>query len=374
MNSRAQIRTELRDTEWPLDYIDHDREIVRAIVVDEAGMYYFVRAVRDDEFGASTLIETSGGGVEPGEDPGEAIGRELREELGVDAAILCKIGVVSDYYNLIHRHNINHYYLCRIRSFGDRRLTRDEMEKYHLSTLKLSYEEALAEYEKRSDTRLGRLIAKREMPILRRAKRLLEERRNTKVWCFGDSNTYGYDPRGFSGGRYAARWPELMARETGFQVVNDGKNGRTIPCGERELLQLRRDAAGFGADVIVVMLGANDLLNGASAEAATARMEVFLTQCSAPHALLIGPPPMRRGAWVPEDRLVAESAKLSGQYRILAERAGIRFADAAGWNVDLAYDGVHFSEEGHARFARGIARVLNDLFNQESEAAGRAAP
>ena len=27
-----------------------------------------------------------------------------------------------------------------------------------------------------------------------------------KLWCFGDSNTYGYDPCGFFGGRYAAPW------------------------------------------------------------------------------------------------------------------------------------------------------------------------
>lgn len=33
-----------------------------------------------------------------------------------------------------------------------------------------------------------------------------------KLWCFGDSNTYGYDPSGFFGGRYAASWPELLAR------------------------------------------------------------------------------------------------------------------------------------------------------------------
>ena len=50
-----------------------------------------------------------------------------------------------------------------------------------------------------------------------------------KLWCFGDSNTYGYDPCGFFGGRYAAPWPELLAGKTGFQVINDGKNGRMIP-------------------------------------------------------------------------------------------------------------------------------------------------
>ena len=174
MKRLSEIRIELQDTEWPLTYTDHDREIVRAIVVDDAGSYYFVRAVRDDEFGAATLIETSGGGVEPGEALDEAIRRELREELGAEVEILTGIGVVSDYYNLIHRHNLNHYFLCRVRSFGNRHLTEDEADRFHLSTLKLSYDEAVAEYEERACTRLGRLIANRELPILKRAKELLD--------------------------------------------------------------------------------------------------------------------------------------------------------------------------------------------------------
>ena len=40
------------------------------------------------------------------------------------------------------------------------------MEAFHLTTLRLTYEEAVREYEKCSDTKLGRLIANRELPIL----------------------------------------------------------------------------------------------------------------------------------------------------------------------------------------------------------------
>ena len=174
MKTLPEIRIELQDTEWPMTYTDHDRQVARAIVVDDDGGYYFVRAVRDDEFGAATLIETSGGGVEPGEAPEAAIRRELREELGAEVEVLARIGVVSDYYNLIHRHNINHYFLCRLLSFGNRHLTEDEMDKYHLSTLKLGYEAAVAEYERRACTPLGRLIANRELPVLKRARALLE--------------------------------------------------------------------------------------------------------------------------------------------------------------------------------------------------------
>ena len=175
MTPPEELHLSLNDTEWPLTHTSHDRVIVRAIVVDDDQNFYFVRAERDDDFGRATIIETSGGGVEAEEDLDTAIKRELSEELGADVVILCKLGVVSDYYNLIHRHNINHYYLCRVTSFGEKHLMPDEIEQFHLSTLKLSYDEAVAEYELRTETPLGRLLAQRELPILRHAKQILDQ-------------------------------------------------------------------------------------------------------------------------------------------------------------------------------------------------------
>ena len=165
----------LQDDQWEFDYIDHDRTVVRAIVFDEEDKFYFVRAVRDDDFGKVTLIETSGGGVEENEKLLDAIKRELKEELGVEVDVVCKIGVVSDYYNLIHRHNINNYFLCKVKSFGDKKLTKEEMDDFHLSTLRLSYEEACKEYEYRANSKLGKLISNRELPILHRAKEILDK-------------------------------------------------------------------------------------------------------------------------------------------------------------------------------------------------------
>ncbi len=168
-----ELYLELKDTEWPFTYTDHNRQIARAIVFDDHGYLYFTRATRDDHFGKATLIETSGGGVEKGEDLLSAIHRELREELGAEVEVVAKIGVVSDYYNLIHRHNVNHYYLCRATSFGEKHLMPDEIERFHLSTLRLTFDEAEAEYERRACTPIGRLIANRELPVLKRAREIL---------------------------------------------------------------------------------------------------------------------------------------------------------------------------------------------------------
>ncbi|MBQ4217150.1 MAG: acylhydrolase, partial [Clostridiales bacterium] len=97
------------------------------------------------------------------------------------------------------------------------------------------------------------------------------------VLCYGDSNTYGYDPA--TGGRYDAdtRWPCVLGRilGDGYEVVEEGCNGRTtvfddpnddwkigldyikgIVCSHRPV------------DILVIMLGSNDMkiCYGASCE------------------------------------------------------------------------------------------------------------
>lgn len=168
------LELDLQDAEWPFEYVDHERIVVRAIVIDGKNNFYFVHVNRDDDFGKAELIETSGGGVENGEDLEYAIKRELKEELGVEVDVLHKLGVIKDYYNLIHRRNINHFYLCKITSFGEKNLTQEEIDDFHLSTLKLSYKEALKEYERCNCTKLGRLIYNRETPILKHVKKYLK--------------------------------------------------------------------------------------------------------------------------------------------------------------------------------------------------------
>ena len=169
-----QIELNLIDEEWEFNSATHDRQIVRAIVVDDEGYFYFVKVDRDDDFGRAMYIETAGGGVEAEENLEIAIRRELKEELGASVEVICKIGVVSDYYNLIKRHNINNYYLCRAILFGKKQMTEDEIHQFHLSTLKLTYSEAIAEYEKGREKPIGRIVYNRELPILIRAKEILD--------------------------------------------------------------------------------------------------------------------------------------------------------------------------------------------------------
>ena len=140
---KEEIKLNLQDEEWEFNGITNERQTARAIVFDDDGYFYFVHVDRDDDFGKVAYIETAGGGVEDGENPDVAIYRELEEELGATVEVICKIGVVSDYYNLIKRHNINNYYLCRVISFGEKHMTEDEINSWHLSTAKLRYEEAV---------------------------------------------------------------------------------------------------------------------------------------------------------------------------------------------------------------------------------------
>ena len=175
-----------------------------------------------------------------------------------------------------------------------------------------------------------------------------------KAICFGNSNTYGYDPRGYLGGRYDSdsRWVDILAAETGWTVYNMGQNGREIPAA----------APTFPADtdLLIVMLGTNDLLQGCSPEQATERLERFLATVPLNRSkiLLITPPPVTLGAWVPSAKLIDDSRTFTRLCQTLAKQMGIRFTDAGKWDIPLAYDGVHFTEQGHKAFA---IKLLEEL-------------
>ena len=186
-----------------------------------------------------------------------------------------------------------------------------------------------------------------------------------RILCFGDSNTFGYDPRSRFGSRYPAdvRWTGLL-QSAGREVANCGQNGLCIP-REPQFPAVADLLRRIPSDVVTVMLGSNDLLCGASAEEAAARMEALL-RCMKENGggskiLLIAPPPMQLGDWVQTQELINESARLGGLYRALAEKLGVAFADAGEWDVALTFDGVHFSPEGHAAFAKGLIHTLESL-------------
>lgn len=101
-----------------------------------------------------------------------------------------------------------------------------------------------------------------------------------RLLCYGDSNTYGYDPCSYLGGRYpkSVRWTTLLEGH-GWQIFNRGENGRSIPRGNREIDIAIQSLCHEGTDILTVILGSNDLLqmSSPSAEECAERMERFLT-------------------------------------------------------------------------------------------------
>ena len=177
-----------------------------------------------------------------------------------------------------------------------------------------------------------------------------------KILCIGDSNTYGYDPRSYIGSRYPGevRW---TGRLRDHEVINCGLNGMTVPRSHQRQLGL---ISLHEPDLIIVMLGTNDLLSGLSADEITGRMDRFLDSIMSAgrQVLLIAPPVLQCGDWVMDDEFIWESGDLGAKYRELAESKGCRFADSGEWDIEVTFDGVHFSPEGHAVFAEKLEEIL----------------
>ena len=237
-----------------------------------------------------------------------------------------------------------------------------------------------------------------------------------KIVCYGDSNTYGFDPRLGSPGRLAKneRWTGILDREPDIEIANEGMNGRCIPSASYEYRSLKKILEHhFNADMLIIMLGSNDLFmtREATAEKIADKMRnVFVnvpelirwknsvsaapgyasstdsgraaSECSKSvpqkRILLICPP-------APSDRVLfyemvgipmsqsAESAarvmkELPEKYAAVAAEFGLGYADATKWNIACLFDGLHFSEEGHRTFAQNVLRVIRNKTHREFRA------
>lgn len=200
-----------------------------------------------------------------------------------------------------------------------------------------------------------------------------------KILCIGDSNTYGYDPRSYFGSRYPedVRWTGRIAAalaKTGIDgpgseepgagcsvtVVNAGMNGMTVARARSTFLNRARIEA---PDLVIVMLGTNDILVGYDIEETADRMDDFVREIKEMEVkvLLIAPPLLQLGEWVPNEGLVEESRALAELYKDVAADNDCYFANAAEWDIDLTFDGVHFSQEGHEAFAQELLESIAAL-------------
>ena len=189
-----------------------------------------------------------------------------------------------------------------------------------------------------------------------------------EIVCYGDSNTYGYDAADIFGGPLPPeeRWPTILGVLLGCETVNCGMNGRTVPRYPRQQdADLRLIARNSGCDLLITMLGTNDLLLGFDADDTAESMKSFLRTAmqTLPNVdiLLVAPPP---SAMIPEG-CEADFAYLAELLSDAAHELGIHFTDAGLWAVDMACDGVHFSPEGHRRFAECIANCIRTIFNEK---------
>jgi lysophospholipase L1-like esterase len=201
--------------------------------------------------------------------------------------------------------------------------------------------------------------------------------------CYGDSNTWGYEPG--TGRRYgrSERWPGILqaALGGGYHVVEEGLKGRTTVLDDpsrqaKNGLAYLRPCLDSHAplDLLVLMLGTNDLKPRFGLSAYDVAVNValllhavkqggYLSDGSSPPVLLVSPPHV--GPMTALGDLYAGAAEKSRQlaphYRAVAEQAGCHFLDAAGVVTPSRADGVHLDADQHARLGARVAEAVRSI-------------
>ena len=204
------------------------------------------------------------------------------------------------------------------------------------------------------------------------------------VLCYGDSNTYGFNPS--NGLRYPKeiRWTGRLQKLLGenYLVVEEGCNGRTtvfedpVEGWKRGIDYLRPCLNTHKpVDIVILMLGTNDLKEvfEATAEDVAQGIETLVDiiqgfsmekQGFAPKVVLVSPPEIEEGVCMSAFsssfglRAAQESQKLAGYYREIAQKKGCLFLNAARHIRPSAEDYVHLGPEGHAMLAQVLFALI----------------
>lgn len=214
-----------------------------------------------------------------------------------------------------------------------------------------------------------------------------------RILCFGDSNTWGYDPRG---GRYdeETRWPmrleTLLNLQPGnsYTVVEEGFNGRTCVYDDPIEGGYKSGAAYLPPclmshnplDLVVIMLGTNDAkrrFNLTPMTIGEGMMQlVRLTRLygmdgkgNPPKVLIVAPPPAldtlmsaRHGECFGEPA-IAVTKGLAAEYARIAKLLRCEFFDAAGWAEVSPSDAVHLTAKGHIGLAEGLTKKIQQILS-----------
>ncbi len=204
-----------------------------------------------------------------------------------------------------------------------------------------------------------------------------------RILCFGDSNTWGYNPATRERFDRDTRWPGVLRYSLGqgYEIIEEGLNGRTtvwddpiegykngydylIPC-----LETHRPL-----DLVIILLGTNDLKKRFSLSAfdiaegagvlikAIQKSEAGING-AAPHALLISPPPVGKFTDFREMFEGAEekSRRFSEHYRRVAGELGCYFLDSSNVIVSSDLDGIHLEKSEHEKLGRAAASKVKEI-------------
>ncbi|MCJ8301619.1 SGNH/GDSL hydrolase family protein [Shewanella sp.] len=204
------------------------------------------------------------------------------------------------------------------------------------------------------------------------------------ILCFGDSNTWGYEPVVCTRYSYDVRWTGALQKRLGsqYRVIEEGLNGRTS--GFDEPGRDFRNAARYfpmllechrPLDLVVIMLGTNDLksqfqlTSSAIAQSVKGLCEMVLNSEYIDNActqlLLIAPPHV---ASLPAEDVQFfsgardKSLQLATEYKKVADELGILFMDASEVVETTDADGLHWTAQQHQDFAAVLSDKVLSIF------------
>jgi len=201
-----------------------------------------------------------------------------------------------------------------------------------------------------------------------------------RIVCFGDSNTYGFNP--YTRNRYSPknRWVDILQNRLGnnYILFNEGVNGRTTAF-DRDGSDKKNGLThldeiidrNLPIDIMTIMLGTNDVLYDVnkSVDEIVDGMEKILLKVKekTPNTkvILICPHETRKVLRTTpkpgkvDMNAVNKSKQLPLKYKFLAEKYNCKYIDANSIVTITKIDCEHFTKKDHLRLANALCDIIS---------------
>lgn len=202
-----------------------------------------------------------------------------------------------------------------------------------------------------------------------------------KILCFGDSNTYGFNPKDYSRYSISERWSGILSQNlANFEVFEKGCNNKTCfsnSIKELNSIKILPDYLNENFDIIIIQIGINDLQSGFDTNLEQLKnnliklIEIIYNYNSKSEIIFLCPDEINECilnsdfSQLFNNTSILKSKELNKIFKEISNKTNVKIFYLSDIAKTSAIDGLHYDIENHKKIADVLIRYISENYSNK---------